>query len=99
LDEAHRLAQVAYTGAPRNPSSADTLGWILFLKGDLAGAERLLGQAQTAEPNNPQIRYHLGKVYAKQGTTQEARTHLEAALKTGSFPEFGDAQTTLQSLK
>ncbi|HKZ05250.1 MAG TPA: tetratricopeptide repeat protein [Methylomirabilota bacterium] len=99
LDEAHRLAQVAYAGAPGSPSAADTLGWILFLKGDLAGAERLLSQAQAAEPNNPQIHYHLGKLYAKQGKKQEARTHLEAALKAGAFPESRDAQATLQLLK
>lgn len=99
LEEAQRFAEAAYSGAPGSTSSADTLGWILFLRGDLAGAEKLLAQAQASDPQNPQIRYHLGKLYAKQGKKQAARAHLQAALRSGTLPEARDAQSTLQSLK
>ena len=99
LDEALRYAEAGYAGAPRSASAADTLGWILFLKGDLGRAEKLLAQAQTGDPKNAQIRYHLGKLYAKQGRKQEARLHLEEALKGGNLPESADARATLQSIR
>lgn len=99
LDEALRFAEAAYSGSPGSPSSADTLGWILLLKGDLARSEKLLVQAHAADPKNPQIRYHLGKLLAKQGKKEEARVQLEEALRVGSLPEATDARATLQSLK
>ena len=80
-------------------SAADTLGWLLYLKGDLTRAEKLLAQAVAAEPRNPQMRYHLGVVFAKQGRKAEARRELEEALRTGSLPEAKDARAVLDSIK
>ena len=98
LDEALRLAQSAHGRSPGS-ATADTLGWILFLKGDLARAEKLVAQAAAAEPDNGQIRYHLGKILARQGKSAEARGALEQALKIGGFAEIDDARQTLASLK
>jgi tetratricopeptide (TPR) repeat protein len=98
LDEALRLAQSAHVRSPGS-TTADTLGWILFLKGDVVRAEKLVAQAAAAEPDNAQIRYHLGKIFARQGRSVEARGALEQAIKIGGFAEIDDARQTLASLK
>ena len=98
-DEALALAERAYARAPGSPAIADTLGWILYQKGELDRAERLLGQAAQAAPGLPAIRYHLGMVYAKQGKTAEARRELEEALKAPAFAEAEEARKALEALK
>ena len=82
-DEAVRLAERAHGLAPQSPVVADTLGWILYLKGDLPRAEALLAAAAKAAPGIAEVRYHLGMVYAKQGKTPRRRRELEASLKAG----------------
>ena len=42
LDKAYELAQKAKEAVPNNPNIADTLGWIMFKKGDYGNALRLL---------------------------------------------------------
>jgi tetratricopeptide (TPR) repeat protein len=97
-DEAARLAERAQGLAPQSPVVADTLGWILYLKGDLPRAEGLLAAAAKAAPGIPEVRYHLGMVYAKQGKVPEARRELEASLKAGDFKDAAEARRTLESL-
>jgi tetratricopeptide (TPR) repeat protein len=98
VDEALRLAERAYRQAPANPAVADTLGWLLYLKGDLDRAETLLEEALQRLPDNAQVRYHLGMVYARRGKTAEARHALEEALKSPGLAEAGEARRTLRSL-
>jgi tetratricopeptide (TPR) repeat protein len=97
-DEAVRLAERAQGLAPQSPVVADTLGWLLFLQGDLPRAEALLAAAAKAAPAIPEVRYHLGLVYAKQGKVPEARRELEASLKAGNFKDAAEARRTLESL-
>jgi Flp pilus assembly protein TadD len=78
---------------------ADTLGWLHYQKGNLDRAEQLIAQAVGAAPNDPQIRYHLGAVYAKRGRKAEARRELEQALKTPTFPEAAEARKALETLR
>ena len=52
-DEAVRLAERAQGLAPQSPVVADTLGWLLYLKGDLPRAEALLAAAAKAAPGHP----------------------------------------------
>ena len=78
---------------------ADTLGWLLYQKGNLDRAEKLISQAVNALPQNPQLRYHLGMVYQKQGKKAEARRELEQALKSQTFPEADDARKALNALR
>ncbi|MBI2197370.1 MAG: tetratricopeptide repeat protein, partial [Candidatus Rokubacteria bacterium] len=98
-DEALGLAERAYQTAPRSAMIADTLGWILYQKGTLDRAEQLIAQAASALPGNPEIRYHLGAVYAKRGKKAEARRELEQALKSPSFPAAAEARKALDQLK
>lgn len=97
-DEAGRLAERAQGLAPQSPVVADTLGWILYLKGDLPRAEAILAAAAKAAPGVAEVRYHLGMVYAKQGKVPEARRELEASLKAGDFKDAAEARRTLESL-
>jgi Flp pilus assembly protein TadD len=98
-DEAALLAERAHALAPQSPVVTDTLGWILYLKGDLPRAETLLAAAAKAAPGIAEVRYHLGMVYAKQGKSAEARQELEASLKAGEFKEVAVARRTLESLR
>ena len=98
-DEALALAEQAYARAPRSPAIADTLGWILYQKGEIARAERLLASAAQAAPGLSAVHYHLGLVYARQGKTEEARRQFEEALKSPGFAEAGETRKALEALK
>ena len=80
FQEALELTRKALRLAPGNPMIMDSVGWALFKTGDLAGARRLLRECVDAVPDEPEIRYHLGVVYAQQGRTAEAHTELSRAL-------------------
>jgi tetratricopeptide (TPR) repeat protein len=99
LDEAVALAERAYHAAPRSAAVADTLGWLLYQKGALERAETLLGQAGGGAPDNPEIRYHLGLVYAKRGKTEDARREIEQALQAPNFAGADEARRTLESIR
>ena len=93
------LAERAYRAAPRSPAVADTLGWLLYQSGALERAETLLGQAAGGAPDNPEIRYHLGLVYAKRGKKEEARREIERALEAPNFAGAEEARRTLESIR
>ncbi|HET8576980.1 MAG TPA: tetratricopeptide repeat protein [Methylomirabilota bacterium] len=98
LDEALGLAERAYKTAPRSPAVADTLGWLLYQKGDLNRSETLLTQAVQQAPTSSELHYHLGMVYLKQGKIAEARRELEQALQAPSFPGVEAARRALDSI-
>jgi tetratricopeptide (TPR) repeat protein len=78
---------------------ADTLGWLLYHKGQLDRAEGMLKSALEVNPDNPSIRYHLGMVYAKQGKNREALQELNRVLKQApNFPEAESARQMVKSL-
>src|SRR4029450_691738 len=97
--EAVALAEKAHAAAPNSAAVADTLGWALYQKGDLARAEEILTRAAKAAPASGEVRYHLGMVYAKQGKTEDARRELEAALQGGHSKSPEDAKRAREGLK
>ncbi|RJQ23919.1 tetratricopeptide repeat protein [Candidatus Parcubacteria bacterium] len=80
IDEAMRLAQLAYERLPNNAAVADTLGWIFFKKGMAQRAVWLLEQAYTLAPNNPLALFHLGMIKKNLGKNAEAQQYLSKAL-------------------
>ena len=63
-------------------------------------AESLLVESATKLPNNPQVQYHLGMVYAQVGNNEKARKALTAAINLGTAFEGKDEATkTLAGLK
>ena len=97
--EALRYAERAHRMAPESPSAADTLGWLLYLQGDVARSEKLVAFAAKADAGNPEIHYHRGAVLAKLGKRAEARQELELALRSPGFSETAEARRILESIR
>jgi tetratricopeptide (TPR) repeat protein len=66
------------------PQFKDTLGWILFLRGDIREARTLLEAAVQALPELSTTNYHLGRLYLAEGDLTRAKEKLDAALKHAS---------------
>ena len=66
-----------------------------LLAGVRFDSERLVVKAA---PDQPEMRYHLGMVYLKQGKSAEARHEIEQALKAPNFPSAEAARRALESL-
>ena len=79
LDKAHDLAQKARALQPGDAAIADTLGWILYKRGDYKQALALLQESAQHLPNNPEIQFHLGMANYMMGRTDEARTAFRQA--------------------
>lgn len=90
LDRAYELAQRAHSLMPNDPSTADTLGWICFLRGAYPTALGLIQQSSAKLPNDPEIQFHLGMANYMSGNEDAARTALQRALQISSGPEFSD---------
>ncbi len=72
LSEARSLAETAVLREGQ-PAFHDTLGTILKLQGDLAGAEQQFRLAMKKSPLYAQAREHLGDLYWEQGRRLEAK--------------------------
>jgi tetratricopeptide (TPR) repeat protein len=65
---------------PENAAYIDSLGWVLYRKGDLAGARRELERAaRLPDGDDPVIWDHLGDVYLRLELSGPARTAFERA--------------------
>jgi tetratricopeptide (TPR) repeat protein len=72
------------------------LGISLLEVGRFAEAERWLGAAAAARPNEPEVRRLMGNLYAEQGRTAEAEAEYRAALSLR--PDFPQGQMALGNL-
>ena len=59
INEAMRLATIAFENDSNNPAFADTLGWAHYYKNNLTRAKWLLEEASSLEPDNLIIKGHL----------------------------------------
>jgi tetratricopeptide (TPR) repeat protein len=99
LDKALDLAKRARTANANNPSLGDTLGWVMFRKGDYRNALPLLQESAAKLTDNPEIQYHLGMTQYMLGDEGAARTALQKALQLPSaFAQKEDAQQRLAVL-
>jgi tetratricopeptide (TPR) repeat protein len=99
LDKAYDLAKKANEAAPHEPHLADTLGWILFKKGDYGNALRLLQESAGKLPDQPEIQFHLGMAHDMLGEEQPARIALQkAADASADFPGKDEARQRLALL-
>ena len=71
------------------------MGWVLFRRGDLAGAEKYLRQA-LEKSDEVEIAAHLGEVLYKQGKKEEARKYWAEA--NAQDPENDTLRKTLSRL-
>jgi tetratricopeptide (TPR) repeat protein len=80
LAEAERLIREASTLQPDDLAITDSLGWALYIRGDLPKAIELLERAAQGQPADSAINEHLGDAYYSSGRRYEARYAWEAAL-------------------
>ena len=72
LDFAEQLLKRALVSEPENGYFLDSLGWILFRKGDAEGALRVLLEAAGHAGEDPVIWDHLGQTYETLGEGAKA---------------------------
>jgi tetratricopeptide (TPR) repeat protein len=99
LDKAYGLAKRANEAAPNEPHIDDTLGWILFKRGDYGNALRLLQESAGKLPDQPQVQFHLGMAHYMLGEEEPARIALQKAADAGAdFPGKDEARQRLALL-
>lgn len=84
LEKATDLAQRAREVLPNQGETADTLGWILFKRGQYPRAVTLLTDSAEKLPNNAEVQYHRGMAHYMMGEEESAREAFERALKLGN---------------
>lgn len=100
LDRAYELARKARELQPSDPSTADTLGWILYKQRDYAQAVTLLEESAGKQTDSAEVQFHLGMARYMMGQTEAARVALEkAANATADFPGKKEAKERLASLR
>ena len=76
LERARNLAERARRLAPYDPSTADTLGWILYKQSDFKQALALIRTASDKLTDSAEIQFHLGMTYYMLGNRKAAQHHL-----------------------
>jgi tetratricopeptide (TPR) repeat protein len=79
LDRAYELARKAREIAPTNAVTADTLGWIVYKRGEYSWALGMLQQSSQDLPDDAEVAYHLGMVQYMMGDEESARATLTRA--------------------
>lgn len=96
LDEAQRLVERALAIDPENAYYLDSLGWVLFKKGDLPRALSALEKANRLAGPEATILDHLGDAYRRAQRPAEAARAYRRAL-TAPDPDDERAQATRRS--
>ncbi len=97
--QALALAQKAAPSDAKDEKVAavqDTVAWVQHRLGDDKGAEQNLLDAVNFDPRLPEMRFHLGSVYAAEGKTDAARAELGHAVLL--CPGYAEAQAALDRL-
>ncbi len=98
-DKAFDCARRARSMAPRDSRIADTLGWILFQRGEYKWALTLLRESEEQLGGEPEVLHHLGMCYAALGDTENARAYLSRAVELAkTFPGSVEATGMLSAL-
>jgi tetratricopeptide (TPR) repeat protein len=99
LDKAYELADRARQLQPTNHFAADTLGWILFKKGEFSRADGLIEESARRFPDQPEIQFHLGMVRYMTGQELNAQAALQTAAAAASdFPGKDQIAKYLETL-
>lgn len=81
LEEAEELGRKALALQPNDGYILDTIGWILFKRGDTEGAIRYLERAFKVKSDEPIIAEHLGDAYLRHQMWQRAIAMYRQAMK------------------
>ncbi len=100
LDKAFQLALKAHEAAPEDSGISDTLGWILYKRGEYQWALGLLKEASAKVQDNPEMLFHLGMVQHKLKENESAKLNLTKAIGSGAdFPGIEDGKLALKELQ
>ncbi len=99
LDKAYPLANRAREFAPSDPFIADTLGWILYRRGEYTPALVALRESAAKLASIPEVQFHLGMACYMAGYPSDAAAAFRHALQlNGDFPEKDDCRQRLTIL-
>lgn len=105
LDNAEKLARLAATKEKNDAFILDTLGWVLYKKGQYKEAMAVLEKAHDIQPTVGIISEHLGDVYTKQQKYDKARelflkaseAETDESRKKDLFVKLSDIETRLKT--
>ena len=80
LDFAEKLVKEALKDNNENSAYIDTLGWILFKKGNVNAALKKMIHANQLTSDDPVLTDHLGDIYYKLGQPEKAKEMWEKSL-------------------
>jgi tetratricopeptide (TPR) repeat protein len=78
-ERAYALARKARVIQPESASIADTLGWILYTRGEYQEAAALLQESAAKLGDQPEVQFHLGMASYMMGNATVARKALQHA--------------------
>lgn len=82
-----------------NTNYLDTIGWVLYKKGDIQESIPYLRKAQEKASDTAVMNYHLGMALFKAGDKPAAKPHLEAAVSSKQqFVGIEEAKEALRQL-
>lgn len=87
LDEAEKLVRKAALLQPKDGYVMDTLGWVLFKRGNFAEAVRVLESAHSLAPQEAVIAEHLGDAYFRFQLPEKAKKMYLKATEADGSPE------------
>lgn len=100
LEEAETLVRYAVARSPRNAAYLDSLGWVMYKKGDFEAADRWLQKAtHTGEDVDPVVLDHLADTYWHLGRTEEAIEIWQEARDLTEDGETANVRTLRESLE
>ena len=99
LDKAYDMAKRARELLPLDPAAADTLGWVLYHRGDYASALGFLEESVGKLPRSADVQYHYGMANYMLGQETPATSALQKALQLDpSFDGYEACQRCLDLL-
>lgn len=86
LDQAEKYARIAVKKEKDDAFILDTLGWVLYKKGEYKEAGEVLEKAHNMQPTVGIISEHLGDLYSKVEKFEKAWTYFLKAVEAESDP-------------
>ena len=100
LNKAYDLARKARDLRANDPSIGDTLGWVLYKRGEYQQALPVLQESAEKAADSPEIQFHLGMTAYMMGQTDLARVALQkAASATKDFSGKDESKRRLALLE
>ncbi len=90
FEEAEELIRAALETDPRNPSYLDSLGWVLFQRGEVELAGPPLLEAARCMPRNAVVLDHVGDFHRARGDAEAAARYWREALEQDDGDELDE---------